>query len=53
MIPAWEQENQRPFLVNGTRFLDELDMKLEAEAAEKESKKVGFGEVRSSRESCC
>ncbi|KAM0786940.1 hypothetical protein ACM66B_002361 [Microbotryomycetes sp. NB124-2] len=39
IIPAWEQDNQRPFLVNGTRFIDELDFKLEAEAAEKENKK--------------
>ena len=40
-IPAWEQQNGRPFLVNGVRFIDELDAKIEAEAAEKESKKVG------------
>ncbi|KAK4057398.1 Microtubule bundling protein [Microbotryomycetes sp. JL221] len=39
VIPEWEQLNQRPFLVNGTRFLDELDMKIEAELAEKENKK--------------
>ncbi|KAK4052832.1 Microtubule bundling protein [Microbotryomycetes sp. JL201] len=54
IIPAWEQDNQRPFLVNGTRFIDELDMKLEAEATEKENKKrakagpapTGAGPVR-------
>jgi hypothetical protein len=28
--------------VNGKRFLDDLDEKLEAELAEKESKKVRF-----------
>ncbi|KAI5477642.1 microtubule associated protein [Pseudohyphozyma bogoriensis] len=39
LIPNWEEEHGRPFLVNGSRFLDDLEAKLEAEAAEKESKK--------------
>jgi protein regulator of cytokinesis 1 len=39
-IPQWEAEHRRPFLVNGKRFLDDLDEKAEAEAMEKESKKV-------------
>ncbi|SCV69366.1 BQ2448_2386 [Microbotryum intermedium] len=38
-IPAWEQQNQRPFLVNGVRFLDDLETKIGAEMAEKENKK--------------
>ncbi|SGY76227.1 BQ5605_C005g03476 [Microbotryum silenes-dioicae] len=38
-IPAWEQQNQRPFLVNGVRFLDDLEKKMGAEMAEKENKK--------------
>lgn len=40
IIPQWEAEHQRPFLINGQRFLDDLDRKMEEEAAEKESKKV-------------
>lgn len=39
-IPTWEAEHGRAFLVNGKRFLDDLDEKLDAELAEKESKKV-------------
>ncbi|KAK4700631.1 Ase1/PRC1/MAP65 family protein, partial [Phenoliferia sp. Uapishka_3] len=39
IIPLWEQENNRPFLINGRRFIDTLDQRMEAEAAEKESKK--------------
>ncbi|SCZ97569.1 BZ3500_MvSof-1268-A1-R1_Chr4-3g07255 [Microbotryum saponariae] len=45
-IPAWEQQNQRPFLVNGVRFLDDLENKMGAEMAEKENKKVGRLQLR-------
>lgn len=39
LIPEWEAEHGRPLLVDGTRFLDELDRAAEAEAAEKENKR--------------
>lgn len=42
IIPMWEKEHGRPFLINGLRFIDALDQRMEAEAAEKEAKKVHF-----------
>lgn len=39
LIPEWEQDHGRPLLVNGARFLDELERAQEAEQAEKENKK--------------
>lgn len=38
LIPEWENERGKPFLVNGSRFLEDLVAKLEQEAASKESK---------------
>ena len=42
IIPLWEKENGKPFLVNGVRFIDSLDEKIEADLAEKEAKKVRY-----------
>ena len=39
LIPQWEADHARPLLVNGARFLDELDRAQEAEQAEKENKR--------------
>lgn len=33
LIPAWEHENNQPFLVNGTRFVEDLTAKLEMDQA--------------------
>ncbi|KAL8280672.1 hypothetical protein RQP46_006995 [Phenoliferia psychrophenolica] len=48
IIPQWEQEHGRPFLINGRRFIDSLDQRLEAEAAEKELKKRGKAAISAS-----
>lgn len=40
LIPQWEAENGRPFLVNGVSFIDGLDEQIRAEELEKENKKV-------------
>uniref|UniRef100_A0A0K3CIC3 BY PROTMAP: gi/472584167/gb/EMS21773.1/ microtubule associated protein [Rhodosporidium toruloides NP11] gi/647394509/emb/CDR35739.1/ RHTO0S01e06040g1_1 [Rhodosporidium toruloides] n=1 Tax=Rhodotorula toruloides TaxID=5286 RepID=A0A0K3CIC3_RHOTO len=39
LIPQWEAENGRPFLVNGVSFIDGLDEQIRAEELEKENKK--------------
>ncbi|BGP27094.1 Microtubule bundling protein [Rhodotorula toruloides] len=39
LIPQWEAENGRPFLVNGVSFIDGLDEQVRAEELEKENKK--------------
>ncbi|KAM0752168.1 hypothetical protein T439DRAFT_324245 [Meredithblackwellia eburnea MCA 4105] len=49
LIPAWESENNRPFLLNGVRFLDSLDQQIEQELAEKENKKRSKTPAPSSR----
>lgn len=38
MIPEWENERGKAFLVNGSRFLEDLVARLEQEAAGKENK---------------
>lgn len=40
VIPQWENERGRPFLVNGHRFIESLVEKLEQENVGKENKKV-------------
>ncbi|MBW0498503.1 hypothetical protein O181_038218 [Austropuccinia psidii MF-1] len=35
LIPKWENERGRPFMVNGSRFLEDLVIRLEQEAATK------------------
>lgn len=39
-IPAWEEQYQQPFLVNGTRFVEDLQARIEAEEAAKPPSKV-------------
>lgn len=40
MIPQWEAQNHRPFLVNGVSFIEGLDEQIRAEEEEKENRKV-------------
>lgn len=40
LIPAWEAMYGKTFSVNGVGFIAELDRQVEAEAAEKDAKKV-------------
>lgn len=42
MIPAWEEANGRPFVVQGERVVDKIHEALEAKEAAKEAKKVSF-----------
>lgn len=41
-VPAWEEENGKPLLVNGIHFLGQLQEAVRAEEAKAESKKVGY-----------
>lgn len=49
MIPAWEEANGRPFVVQGERVVDKIHEALEAKEAAKEAKKVSLV-IRSWRE---
>lgn len=40
LIPQWENERGRPFMVNGSRFLEDLVIRLEQEAASKPTTSV-------------
>ncbi|BGP19418.1 hypothetical protein JCM10213_000655 [Rhodosporidiobolus nylandii] len=39
LIPQWEAQNNRPFLVNGVSFIEGLDEQIRAEEQEKENRK--------------
>ena len=44
-IPAWEDEYQKPFLVNGVSIYEVLSETVNASEAGKENRKVIFAEV--------
>ncbi|KAH8917052.1 hypothetical protein BT69DRAFT_1287032 [Atractiella rhizophila] len=52
-IPQWEENKQQPFLVNGSRFLDDLHDRLEQEAAKRGGKKQSKGPSLSASTSRC
>jgi protein regulator of cytokinesis 1 len=39
-LPAWEQEHQRPFCINGERIIETIQAALDAKQAEKDLKQV-------------
>ena len=43
LIPVWEEEHSQPFLVNGSRFVEDLTMRIEAEETSKPAAKVSSG----------
>ncbi|EGG02895.1 uncharacterized protein MELLADRAFT_65889 [Melampsora larici-populina 98AG31] len=47
LIPQWENSRGRPFLINGSRYLDDLVTRLEQEAASKDQRtKTGTAPVK-------
>lgn len=47
LIPKWENSRGRPFLINGSRYLDDLVTRLEQEAASKDQRtKTGTAPVK-------
>lgn len=42
LLPQWETEHQRPFLVNGVSVVEQIYDEREAKEAAKEAKKVSL-----------
>lgn len=40
LLPLWEQEHSRAFMVNGERVLELIQARIDAKEAEKEARKV-------------